>query len=96
MTLQEYLKKCKAKDVDALTDKQVADYLADSEDCATRMSVDTAMNGVCVYKPTKEIQAKAYKLMRQSLKENKKFRCFYADGESCCGPIDYGFDMYLE
>ena len=94
MALQEYLKQCNAKDVDALTDKQVADYLADSEDCATRMSVDVAINGV-FSKPPKKITDKAYKLMRQSLKENKKFRCFYDDGKSCCGPRKPRFDMFL-
>lgn len=89
MTLQEYLKKCNAKDVDALTDKQVADYIRDNVSC---VSIDLVENGVYGKKPDR---AKAYKLMRQSLKENKIFMCAYDDGESCCGPRKSGFDMFL-
>lgn len=92
MKVEEYLKKCKVRSVNELTDEQVVDYfikrLAPKNSV---VSVERAVNGWCGIPPQKE---KALPLMREALSTGKRFVAHITDiGEGGEGKSGMSFSL---
>ena len=76
-----------------MTDKEIVEYINNGDNLPMKSSMLLATEGIFGEKPN---QKEAFRLMRKALKEGKTFRCGYYDGESCAGPMESGFEMYVE
>ena len=78
-------------DFDKMTDKQIADYVLKGDNQETLSNFRWVTEWKYDDKPKdKDI----YRLVRKALKEGKTFKAFY--GESCAGPRQSHFEMYVE
>lgn len=79
-------------DFDKMTDKQIADHIMNGDNYTMQESLMMVTEGMFSKKPDTK---KAFQLIRKALKEGKTFYCAYYDGESCDGPRQSGFDMWI-
>lgn len=80
---------------DKMTDKQIADYVMNCDNLDTISS----FRWVTEYRDRYDNPPKlkdVYRLVRKALKEGKTFKCAYDDGESCAGPRQSCFEMWIE
>lgn len=79
-------------DFDKMTDKEIVEYINNSDNLTMKQSMFLATEGIFGEKPN---QKEAFRLMRKALKEGKTFYCAYDDGESCGGARKSNFDIWI-
>lgn len=77
---------------DKMTGNQIVEHIINGDNYDMTSSMFLATKGKYGEKPD---QKEAFRLMRKALKEGKTFRCVYYDGESCDGPRQSGFEMWI-
>ena len=96
--IKEYLRQCKAKTVDDLSDEQVLAWARSGNmGLNTKVSAEIVEHGVFGECPDR---AKAISLLKNAIKKNKEFFCSYVEDESADGPniskAHGSFEMYLK